>query len=65
MLASGIELWKFYFQIRAPCAMTSAFDKIAGTKKLQANACFCSQTLFCRQMLFLQATLFIGKNSQQ
>jgi hypothetical protein len=40
-LASGIKLWKFYFQIRARCALTSAFDKIAGKKN-------------CRQMLFLQ-----------
>jgi hypothetical protein len=30
------------FQIRARCALTSAFDKIAGTKKN------------CRQTLFLQ-----------
>jgi hypothetical protein len=54
--ASGIKLWKLYFQIRACCALTSAFDKIA-VKKLQANAFFCSQ------MLFLQAN--IKKNSQQ
>jgi hypothetical protein len=47
--ASGIKLWKFYFEIRACCALTSAFNKIAGTKK---NG---------RQKLFLQATLFIKK----
>jgi hypothetical protein len=40
---SGIKLWKLYFQIRAHCASTSAFDKIAGTKKN------CWQTLFLRQ----------------
>jgi hypothetical protein len=74
-LVSGIDLWKFYFQIRARCALTSAFDKMLhAQKKLQAIAFFagkhffCSQTLFCRQTLFfagkcffLQATLFIEK----
>jgi hypothetical protein len=44
MLSSGIELWKFYFQIRACCALTSAFNKIAGKN--------CRQTLFFRQTIF-------------
>jgi hypothetical protein len=48
-LVTGIELWKLYFQIRARCALTSAFDKIAGTKKIAGKH------------FFLQATLFIEK----
>jgi hypothetical protein len=52
---SGIELWKLHFQIRAHCASTSAFNKIAGTKKLQANP------FFSGKRFFLQATLFIKK----
>jgi hypothetical protein len=48
--ASGIKLWEFYFQIRACCALMSAFNKIAGTNKI-ARKCF-----------FLQAnTFFAGK----
>jgi hypothetical protein len=65
MLASGIELWKFYFQIRAHCALTSAFDKIAGTKNLQANAFFAGKPLFLQANAFLQATLFLEKNNQR
>jgi hypothetical protein len=70
---TGIELWKLYFQIRARCALTSAFDKIAGTKKncrqtlffavkrffFQANA------FFSGKRFFLQETLFIEKNSRR
>jgi hypothetical protein len=63
-LGTGIEVWKLYFQIRARFALTSAFNKIAGTKKLQANAFFCSQMLFfAGKRFFLQPTLFIEKNS--
>jgi hypothetical protein len=48
-LVTGIELWKLYFQIRTCCALTSASDKIAGTKKLQANTFFGSQTIFFQE----------------
>jgi hypothetical protein len=50
--ASGMKLWKFFFQIRACCALMSAFDKIAGTKKIAGKR------FFCRQMLFLQSNAF-------
>jgi hypothetical protein len=50
-LASGIKLWKFYFQSRARCALMSAFDKIAG-KKLQANVFFCRRTFFSGKHFF-------------
>jgi hypothetical protein len=60
-LASGIQLWKFYFQPRGRCALTSAFDKIAGTKKiagkcffLQSNAFFAGKCFFCRQRFSLK-----------
>jgi uncharacterized protein YxjI len=68
---TGIELLKLYFQIRACYALTSAFDKIAGTKKIAGKRFFAVKRFFCRQMLFLQAnTFFAGnafhqKNSQQ
>jgi hypothetical protein len=63
-LASGIKLWKLYFQIRACCALTSAFNKIAGTKKF-AGKCFLLQSnnFFCRQTLFLQANAFFAGNA--
>jgi hypothetical protein len=57
-LVTGIELWKLYFQIRAHCALTSAFDKIAGTKKIAGKRFFCSRTLFFAVKLFLQANVF-------
>jgi hypothetical protein len=46
-MASGIKLSKFYFQIRPPCVLMSAFNKNEGTKKMQANA-------FSQAMLFIE-----------
>jgi hypothetical protein len=64
-LGTGIELWKLYFQIRARCALTPAFNKIAGTKKIAGKRFFWRQTLFfggksffCRQMLFFAGKRF-------
>jgi hypothetical protein len=55
MLVTGIELWKLCFQIRAHCALMSAFDKIAGTKKN------CRQTLFFAvKRFFFSQTLFFA-----
>jgi hypothetical protein len=46
-LVTGIELWKLYFQIRARCALMSAFNKIAGKRFfLQSNAFFAVKRFF-------------------
>jgi hypothetical protein len=60
-LVTGIELWKLYFQIRARCALASAFDKIAGTKKIAGKRFFFSQTFFFRQTLFFAGNAFHQK----
>jgi hypothetical protein len=62
-LESGIKLWELYFQIRARCALTSAFHKIAG-KKISGKRFFLQANSFLQANAFLQATLFIEKNSQ-
>jgi hypothetical protein len=58
----ALNYGNFYFQIRACCALMSAFDKMLHAKKITGKCFFCWQTLFLQSNAFLQAnTFFAGK----
>jgi hypothetical protein len=68
-LASGIELWEFYFQIQACCALTSAFKKITGKHFfLQSNAFFCRQRFLSKKIAlngYLSSCVSLGDGGQK
>jgi hypothetical protein len=62
-LECGIKLWELYFQIRACCALTSAFNKIAGTKKIAGKCFFLQSNTFLQANVFLQGHIFFAGNA--
>jgi hypothetical protein len=57
------SIWKLYFQIRAHCALTSAFNKVAmqAQKNCRQTLFFAVKSFFLQANAFFQATLFIKK----